>query len=390
MSQQGNPDTSRLRSELAARIRALLQVIGTDGEPEAARDFVAQVTPLAGSIRQWVQFEGRELARRISELDQRVAQEALDRPTTTFERAPIILLEGEKPEDVLQSWRVQLRANLDAIEILMAGTPREIRRSKWIWFEDCRNDRIDFFRAVQVRDCLKEALKCAGLLAAEPVVQRVCAGDVLFCDDFSGDLSKWTCFGAGVREVTDGRLHTKGSPMMLWTGGAPFPDSCLVSLHFTPGQGEGGIIFALPGLPREGLDLSVSTSADLHRFVPPGNTDDMEPYNYGITTYHVSLHRGRSGTTHLRRTGNGLKMLSRIMKDPCAAAGRTYHVSILKVDESFQVRVDGKLVHAYVDAGVYGAVLETGHFGIKPFGGQGYRPMDIWYDDVTVRLLTKQ
>ncbi|MCD6405202.1 MAG: hypothetical protein J7M19_05210 [Planctomycetes bacterium] len=390
MSEPGSPDTAGLKSELAASIRALLRSIETDGEPEAVRDFVAQVAPLAGPIGQWVEFEGRELARRIPELGQRIAREALDRPAATFDRAPLILLEGENPEDVLRSWRVQLQANLDAIETLMAGTPDEIRRSKWIWFEDCRDDRIEFFRIAQVRDCLKEALKCAGLLAARPAVQRVLAGDVLFRDDFSGDLSKWTCFGVGVREVTGGRLHTKGSPMMLWTGGDPFPDGCLVSLHFTPGQGEGGIIFALPGLPREGLDLSVSAARDLHQLVPPGNTDDMEPYNYGVTTYHVSLHRGRSGTTHLRRAGNGLRMLSRIAEDPCAAADKTYHIAILKIDESFQVRVDGKLIHAYIDAGVYGAVPQIGHFGIKPFGGQGRRPMDVWYDDVTVHRLTRQ
>ena len=109
----------------------------------------------------------------------------------------------------------------------------------------------------------------------------------------------------------------------------------------------------------------------------------MEPYNWGIRTYHTSVFRG--GRTHLRRAGNGLKMLNLIWKDPCSETGLTYRVELLQFGESFQVIVDGELIHCYTDAGVYGPPLTKGHFGIKHFGAPG--GLLIRYDNVQVHKL---
>jgi hypothetical protein len=80
--------------------------------------------------------------------------------------------------------------------------------------------------------------------------------------------------------------------------------------------------------------------------------------------------------SNLRRTGHGLKMLSTVRPDPCARPGRTYRVAILSYRETHEVYVDGTLVHAYVDAGCYGAPLAKGRFGIRHFSGE---PLECVY-----------
>ena len=84
---------------------------------------------------------------------------------------------------------------------------------------------------------------------------------------------------------------------------------------------------------------------------------------------HCSLFRGSTGRTNLRRTGQGLKMLSTVAPDACAELKRTYRVEIVKYDVSVQVHVDGRLVHAYVDAGTYGPPLRRGRFGLRHCAG---------------------
>ena len=120
------------------------------------------------------------------------------------------------------------------------------------------------------------------------------------------------------------------------------------------------MLFAYPGRPCPGQDYAISAG-------PMGH------YNFGIETYHCSLFRGLTGRTNVRRTGKGLRMLSTVLPDPCATPGRTHRVEFLKSGPSFQVHVDGRLVHAYVDAGSHGAALTTGRFGVRHFSGDRLR-----------------
>ena len=113
----------------------------------------------------------------------------------------------------------------------------------------------------------------------------------------------------------------------------------------------------------------------------------MDCYNWGIVTYHVSVHRGESGVTNLRRTGAGLKMLGSASPDPCTAVDRPYRLEILKIGESYQFFVDGRLIHAYVDAEVYGPRPIEGHFGIRMFPGRASPGMETFYDQVSVHLV---
>jgi len=166
-------------------------------------------------------------------------------------------------------------------------------------------------------------------------------------------------FGEADVSVSGGRLRVKGMGVTVWCD-REFGNA-RVAFDYCPAKargGSGGALFAFCGSPVAGKDLSISAGP-------------MPNYNAGIDTYHVSLYRGNSGMTNLRRTGSGLKMLSTVKPDACAQAGVTYRVELIKYDASVQVFVNGKLIHAYVDTGCYGPVLTRGRFGLRHFSGEG-------------------
>ena len=266
---------------------------------------------------------------------------------------------------------VRLQRGVAAASSLMKYDPPTVKEWMMAWVEG-KKDRRSFFRAEQVRDCLKEARKLAKLLAAPRDVVRIGRGKALFEDGFSGGLSDWHTFGGGTVGTKGGRLHAKGAGITMWCR-KEFGNA-LVCFDYSPAASAGrgaGALFAYPGTPNAGKDYSASAGP-------------MINYNYGIVTYHCSLYRGRTGRTNLRRTGSGLKMLSTVSPDPCAQLGRTYRVEFLKRDETAQVYVDGKLIHAYVDAGVYGPPPSRGRFGIRHFSAQ---ELEAYYDNFQVFAL---
>lgn len=372
--------SSRLSGALIMESQTLQSVLGSKKEKEGLESFLESSESLTSDVSNLVVTTGIDLIRRRPELKERIEREIARGQVGMIAQVPVVLFGNSKEDDVLRSWRDQLKANLKQIEVISVNDPKEVSRHQWIWYEDYRKDRRNFFCALQLRDCLKEAVKLAQLMTAKSLRHNVVKDKVIFEETFAQDFSKWRKFGEGKATIKDGMLFMKGSPLMVWTTGESFSGDCLIALDFRPDRGRGGVIFAFPGVPVKGLDYSVSAGRSASRsHLPPGNRDIMEPYNHGIHTYHVSVHRRR---THLRRVGAGLKMLNVLQDDPCAKSGKTYRVELLKVKETFQFLVDGKLIHSYFDAGVYGPVLTKGHFGIKQFG-----KLATFYDNVRIYRL---
>ncbi len=364
----------------------LAVALGTEAEIPALARFQEHADKFIAAAEEEIGREREGLAVREPRLCRRLARDSATPSVTDFARAPVVLLDNGREQQVRNSWREQLRANLDALVMLLADDTTEARRQAWLWWEDRQGDRFPFFRSVQVRACLFEARKLVALLLAEADVSHVLRGELIVSDDFAEDRGQWQSYGEGTAMIGAGLLDTRGTPLVVWTAAEPFPDGSIATIDFIPASGTGGLIFAFPAQPVAELDFSVSAATQMHVHVPPGNTDEMEPYNHGIETYHVSVHRG-NGRTHLRRTGRGLKMLNVLAPDPCEDAGRTYRLAMLKRGESLQVFVDGKLIHAYVDAGVYGPVLGGGQFGLKLFGGGGEGPVEFSFANFSVHQL---
>ncbi len=367
---------------LAKHAHSVLAALGTEQENQVLRSFLNHYDVLRKEIEESVRLRGAALGKLMPEMKERIDRETEGFPAVDLREAVIALYGETTIDEVLNSWRNQMRVNLEQVLILLKGNPEEIRQHQWVWYEDLKIPKREFFCSVQLRDCMKEARKVAALLTAPQQVIQVERGGILFQERFDSDLSNWELFGEADAGVRDGRLRVSGAPFTMWTRGGDDAGDRLVGLDLTPGEERGGVILAFPGSPKGDLDYSVSAGRGAPtRHLPPGHKDPMEPYNWGIHTYHVSVHRGR---THLRRTGEGLKMLNIGYADPCSEKHRRYRVEILQVLDSIQVIVDGRLVHHYVDAGVYGPPLTHGRFGIKQFGR-----ITAWYDNIEVCSLSR-
>lgn len=271
----------------------------------------------------------------------------------------IILYHGTTATDVQSAWRRQLLDTLHAIAGLLEAEPTTVREWMMAWVE--AKPGIDgFFRLEHARDYLLEAAKLAELLDTPPPVQRISIGEALITDDFTVPSPRWRMYGPGRLDIGQGvlRLHGNGTSVVC---GQP-ADDALIAFDFTPvaigaaAPGGPGCLFAFPATPLGSQGFAASAGP-------------MVDYNDGIDTYHVSLFRGATGCSNLRRTGRGLRMLSHVEPDPCAQLGRTYHVELLRLGTSMQVYVDGRLIHAYLDGGVYGAPPAPGCFGLRAFSG---------------------
>lgn len=338
---------------------------GFKRSPEAFPQLAAKCDALLPFAEDLLKRTAAEVSRRVPGIAAMVAERSGARRVAVFRKAPVVLYGKATEEQVIALWKGQLGASIAAASGLMHYDQAIVKEWMMAWVEG-KSDRRAFFRAEQVRDCLMETRKLCALLSTPREIVRVDKGKALFEDAFSGDLSNWHTFGEGTIEVGDGQLHAKGAGITIWCR-HEFPNA-LVSLDYKPAASAGagaGALFAFPGTPVKGKDYSASSGP-------------MVNYNYGIVTYHCSLYRGQTGRTNLRRTGSGLRMLSTVMPDPCAQLGRTYRLEFLKRDATMQVYVDGKLVHSYVDAGVYGSPPAKGRFGVRHFSAQ---ELESFYDN---------
>ncbi|MCX7804452.1 MAG: DUF1961 family protein [Planctomycetota bacterium] len=328
--------------------------------------------PLLGTARALTETYGRELIGKQPDSADWIRGRMEEKAAPEFEKAPVVLYGKAGEADVLDRWRGQLRESLLAVHGLIEEDKSVV--AEWMYASDMKKVRGGdrYFRAEQIRNTLREVSKLLTLLALPRETVRVGKGGTILGDDFAGGMANWKAYGGGKVAVEEGKMKMTGQGCTVWcekeTGDA------IISFDFTPlaqHGGAAGALFAFPASPLPGKDFSASAGP-------------MPNYNYGISTYHVSLCRGASGRTNLRRTGCGLKMLSTVRPDPCRETGRTYRVELLKYGPTFQVFVDGALIHSYVDAGVYGDPPAKGCFGIRHFAGAD---LDACYDNFEIAAI---
>ena len=313
----------------------------------------------------------------VGELAEYIRDKRADFELASFSAAPVVLYGGAQEQDVVERWREQLKANARGLAGVL-GNEREYM-SEWLYwydFDGARKPALPFFRAEQIRDCLKEIIRLLVLLSLPRNIIRVQPAQTLALDDFSSGMSQWKRYGKGEVSIDGGKMCVSGEGVTAWWE-HDFSDA-VVRFEFQPvyAQNDGsGALFAFPAKPRPGKGYDASAG-------------DMVNYNLGIDTYHVSLYRGGTKRTNLRRAGRGLKMLSTVQPDPCGQLRKTYRVEIVKFGPSMQVFVDLRLVHSYVDAGCYGPVPGSGRFGIRHFSAGRLDAYYSGFEAASLRLAT--
>jgi hypothetical protein len=341
--------------EVMQQIASVAELAAGEAQPLPA---IAQLCEAAlPPARELAEFHRRVFSKSSPELKEWLALRP-EFPLADVSQIQVVLYGTATLDDVTMRWREQLRAHGRALDALVRRQPYE---NEWLYWQDregARRTAEPFFRMQQVRDCLAEVRKLAALLEPGRATLQAGVGGSLFRDDFKGALTAWKTYGGGEAVPSGGKLKLAGAGNTLWLE-KDFGDA-IIAFNYTPlkSGGDGaGALFAYPGTPMPGRTYEASA----------GN---MNNYNLGINTYHVSLFRGNSGKTNIRRTGLGLKMCSTVTPDACSELGRRYRVEIVKRAETIQVHVDGQLIHHYVDIGAYGPVPMKGRFGIRHFSAQ--------------------
>lgn len=345
-------DSETLWSELGTRANALEVLAAAEvADWPAVRAACDAMLPHAWAL---TEAAAPEVAARRPDWAERIRERTAEPATIEESEAPVVLYGGAQEGDVVGAWVAQFQDQVRAAAAFVRND-REVWRDWMMGWTEGHADRLAFFRAEHLRDCLKEVRKLAELLSAPRRIERVARREQVFADDPASGLARWRCFGPGHFAREGDALRMDGASNTAWCehdfeGG-------VVAFEFQPLLLEGpgaGALFAFPAEPLGGKGYEVSAG-------------EMTQYNYGLDTYHVSLCRGDSGMTNLRRTCRGLRMLSTVKPDPCRELGRTYRVEILQHGRSVQVLVDGRLIHAYVDGGTYGAPRVRGRFGVRHF-----------------------
>ncbi|MBI3830127.1 MAG: hypothetical protein HY291_11455 [Planctomycetes bacterium] len=345
-------DSAALWSELGTRAKALETIASAEvADWPAVRAACDELLP---QVRALTEEAAREVAGRLPDWAERIRERTAEPASIEEAEAPVVLYGGAQEGDVAGAWVAQFQDQVRAAAAFVRND-RPVWSDWMMGWTEGHADRLAFFRAEHLRDCLKEIRKLAALLSAPRRVERVARRARVFADEPGAGLACWRCFGPGHFAREGASLRMDGAGNTAWC--AHDFEGGVVAFEFQPLLLEGpgaGALFAFPAVPLKGQGYAVSAG-------------EMTQYNYGLDTYHVSLCRGDSGMTNLRRTCRGLRMLSTVKPDPCRELGRTYRVEMLQHGRSAQVFVDGRLTHAYVDGGTYGAPRVHGRFGIRHF-----------------------
>ena len=385
--------TNDYRAELKRTIGALTTAADAPDTDARLRDFLGSCdTFLADALADYRAGRGEVLAD-IPEYASKLRQYDAILEAAPAPIGPVPLFGSATEIQARSIWRRQLTLLLEVLDALLDLDEERLRKTKFLWWRemDYRNRRF----TIPMNFCflLREIRKLAMLLTGEMTFVESRADGLLAGQELVRDVSLWQWFGRGHVEVKDGLLQSQRTEMAMWTRES-FEGDYAVRLRFRPRPGRVALIFALCATPLEGLDFSVSSSPDGHWNVPPTiDLDPMDAYNHGVHAYHVSAHVPGRGSCHMRKVGNGLRMLSKLDADPCNEADRWYQVELVKAAQAVMFFADGRLIHHYVDTGTFGPVLSGGHVGIKPFAG-GMDPAitpahpAVSYDGIEIRSVT--
>jgi len=339
--------------------------------PPQGAEALAACDRLLPTARALAEAGARQVLEQAPELAERIRFRLEEPPLVEELDGTVVLFDGFGMADVRSAWLRQIRDHALALDAMVRDDRPGWKEWMMGWVEG-RSERLPFFRAEHFRDSLREVRRLAELLthARTPRYWRV--GATLLADGPGDGLRHWRSFGPGrlAREAQGLRLTGAGNTLWLEQD---FGAAC-IAFDFTPLQLAGpgaGMLFAFAAAPCPGQSWQSSAGP-------------MEQYNYGLDTYHVSLCRGASGMTHLRRTRRGLRMLSSARPDPCKETGRTYRVEIWHAARTSMVRVDGRPIHYYRDGGVFGPPREQGRFGVRHFSAE---TADAIYGNLAVRTL---
>jgi hypothetical protein len=209
--------------------------------------------------------------------------------------------------------------------------------------------------------------------------------EILFKENFDGDLSRWYVMGQGLAQiVADSTLYLQLGPqsdyLVLWsnrdvTGNfqleytVRFPDTCGSHVVLFCAQGAGGkdITQMTPPLP-ETLETFFKDSIACYQ---------ASCHNYDAASFHMSNSRVRKNPGNLLLSSEGT--------DPCPD-NRDYMIDIFKIDNRILIHVDGLLVHDLRDRGGFGPTYMTGKIGFMIRGRPGV--FGVFIDRIRVYKLT--
>ena len=204
-------------------------------------------------------------------------------------------------------------------------------------------------------------------------------GDILFADDFAGDLAHWHHEGIGRLEIVrwdDGtpalRLDCTGSEQ----GGAgchafcrrDLPDGIALEFDLLVRQSNGLVItfLAMRGLSGEDMIADLPPRAGLFR--------DYAGDDALLRSYHVSVSRYDDAGVHTGvsnwRRNPGLHLMGQ-GADLCRVIRTRYAVRIVKAGPHLQIGVDGRLAHEFTDPLELPDRMPTdGKIGFRAIGSQ--------------------
>ena len=227
-------------------------------------------------------------------------------------------------------------------------------------------------------------------------------GDILFKDDFSGNLDHWFLEGTGKASITkDGMLcvETK-TPTVIWIK-TKFPGDVRIDFDAKTDDAKARAIL---------MFLAESTKQDtIFDWERKGDYCEYA-FDERIALYTIGMLRGfTKGESNLRKLGGNLKpewkklairdrdkiskeerkrinadfqkgsIMSGAM-DGCDL-GKVHHITCVKKGSRIRYSVDGKLVHDVADDGSFGGTpVENGWIGFRNFG----KGTKVFYDNVVV------
>jgi len=194
--------------------------------------------------------------------------------------------------------------------------------------------------------------------------------ELVFSENFNGDLNNWYVGGKGKAEITGDsalilQLGSESNDLVLWST-RDFSGNFQIEykIRFPDSSGFHAVFFCTKGAEGENI---------LQMNPPP--LEDFEQYiEKSLAGYQISCHMYDSVNRHLStsrvRRNPGNLLLANAGSDPCTD-NRDYVIDVMKIDNRIQYYVDGALVHDLRDRAGFGPTYYSGKIGFSIHGLAG-------------------